>query len=61
MSTSSIDGPIGVDLGDDDAIAVAIEHVGQTDQHHVVVVDEGHRDRSGGGADGGHAADVNYP
>ena len=38
---------VGVDLGDDDALAVAIEHVRQADQHHVVVVDQ--RDGDGPG------------
>ena len=38
-------GSVGVDLGHDDAIAVVVEHVGQPDQHDVVVVDQGDRDR----------------
>ena len=36
---------VRVDFGDDDAVAVAVEHVGHAHQHDVVVVDEGDGDR----------------
>ena len=49
---------VGVDLGDDHAVAVAVEHVRQADQHHVVVVDQRHRDRVGRDM-AGHA--LTYP
>ena len=36
--------PIGVDLGDHDEIAVGVEHVRQSDEHHFIVIDEGDDD-----------------
>ena len=36
---------VGVDLGDDDPVAVAVEHVRDAEQHHVVVVDQRDGDR----------------
>ena len=36
---------VGVDLGDDDPVAVVVEHLGDAEQHDVVVVDQGDRDR----------------
>ena len=44
MSTSSVTRQVGVDLGDHDEVAVGVEHVRQSDQHHFVVVDEGDDD-----------------
>ena len=41
-----LDRLVGVDLGDHDPVAVLIEHVRQTDQHDVVVVDQRDRDRT---------------
>ena len=43
-----LEGHVGVDLDDDDPIGVPIEHVRQTDEHDLVVVDERDRDRAGG-------------
>ena len=37
---------IRVELGDNHAVAVLIEHVGHAHQHHVVVVHKRHGDRS---------------
>ena len=56
MSTSSSTGSFGVDLGDDDPVAVAVEHVGEPDQDDVVVVDQRDGDR---GESAGHARTVN--
>jgi hypothetical protein len=39
------DALVRVDLGDDDAVAVSVEHLGNAHQHRVVVVDEGDGDR----------------
>ena len=36
---------VGGQLGDDDAVAVAVEEMGETDHHNVVVVDERDADR----------------
>jgi hypothetical protein len=37
---------VRVELGDNHAVAVLIEHVGQAHHHHVVVVDDRHGDRT---------------
>ena len=50
MSTVSVDRLVGVDLGDDDPVAVGVEHVGDAGQHDVVVVDQRDGDRRRGGA-----------
>ena len=41
-----LDSSIRVELGDNHAVAVLIEHVGQAHHHHVVVVDDRHGDRT---------------
>ena len=45
-----LDWLVRVEFGDDDAVAVLVEHVGHAHQHHVVVVDERHGDRRCSGA-----------
>ena len=39
-STSSVDGLVGVELGDDDPVPVRVEQMGQPDHDDVVVVDQ---------------------
>jgi hypothetical protein len=50
----------GVDLGDGDAVAVLVEHVGEAREHDVVVVDEGDGDVAGrdGELRGGHGITI---
>ena len=44
-----VDGHGGVDLGDDYAVVVFVEHFGDAHQHDVIVVDERYGDRLAGG------------